>query len=275
MSKNWSFKDKVIIITGGAGGIGKAIGKRFASAKANVVLLDMDRDNLEACVSEFAKNGYSITTVLCDVTNESECKFAIDDVIKLHGGIDVLINNAGITHRSLFIDTDVSVFKKVMDVNFFGSLYCTKAAIHSLIERNGLIVANESIAGIAPLLARSGYSASKHAMHGLFTSIRAEVRSKGVRVMIVCPGFIQTPMQTKALGKDGNILTSPRSDMGKPDTPENTAENIYQGAVKGKNLIIITPVGKLAYWISRIAPVIYEKLMTRQFKSELTSEEKL
>ncbi len=271
MSKNWFFKDKVVIVTGGASGIGKAIGRRFAGAGASVVLLDMDQEALEMTTSEFQDSGYTIMTVTCDVTSEKECRNAIDTIISRLGGVDVLVNNAGITQRSLFIDTDISVFRRVMDVNFYGSLYCTKAAINSLIERKGLIISNESIAGIAPLLGRTGYSASKHAMHGLFTSLRAELRSKGVHVMIVCPGFIETNMQTRALGKDGRVLDTPRSDLGKPDTPENAAERIFQGAVKRKALVVLTSVGKIGYWISRFAPVMYEKMMTNRFQSEFTT----
>ena len=157
-----------------------------------------------------------------------------------------------------------------MDVNFFGSLYCTKAAIDSLIQRRGMIIVNESVAGLTPLLGRTGYSASKHALHGLFTSLRCELREKGVHVLIVCPGFIKTNLQTRALGADGKVTDRPQSRVGKQSTPEQAAAAIYRAAVMKKHLLILTLMGKVGYWISRFAPVRYEKMMTRKFSDELS-----
>ena len=111
----------------------------------------------------------------CDVSEESQCRRAIDQVLQKFGGIDVLVNNAGITQRSAFADTSADVFRRVMDVNFFGSLYCTRFALPSLIENQGQIAVIETVGGIAPVLGRSGYCASKHALHGLFTTMRAEL----------------------------------------------------------------------------------------------------
>ncbi len=157
-----------------------------------------------------------------------------------------------------------------MAINFFGSLYCTKAAIASVIQRKGLIIVNESVAGLAPLLGRTGYSASKHALNGLFTSLRTEIRETGAHVMIVCPGFVETNLQTRALGCDARVTTHPQSTVGRPDTPERVAEAIYQGALKRRHLLVLTPVGKISYWISRVAPIFYERIMARQLRSELT-----
>ena len=160
---------------------------------------------LAANWQNFLDQGYKIFTMECNVTKEKACQSVISQVLKKFGEIDILFNNAGITQRGLFEKTNTSVFKKVMDVNFYGALYCTKAALPSLIRTKGIIIVNESIAGVAPLLGRTGYSASKHALHGLFTSLRCELRYKGVHVMIVCPGFIRTNIQTRALGGDGKI----------------------------------------------------------------------
>ena len=156
-----------------------------------------------------------------------------------------------------------------MDVNFFGSLYCTKAALPNLIQTKGLIIVNESIAGVAPLLARTGYSASKHALHGLFTSLRCELRHKGVHVMIVCPGFIRTNLQTRALCGNGKIATHAQTRVGKEDTPENVAKQIVKGILNKKSILVLTFMGKLGYLVSRLSPLLYEYIMTRQFKKEL------
>ncbi len=200
-------QNKVAVVTGGASGIGLATCWELASRGARIAMFDMDGKALETCRKDFSSKGHDILVLECDVTNQKICESAISEVLSRFSKIDILFNNAGITQRSLFENTDISVFKKVMDVNFFGSLYCTKAAMPSLIESKGMILVNESIAGVAPLLGRTGYSASKHALHGMFTSLRCELRTKGVHVLIVCPGFIKTNLQTRALASQ---RTAPR-----------------------------------------------------------------
>ena len=143
------------------------------------------------------------------------------------------------------------------------------STLESLIKAKGIIIVNESIAGVAPLLGRTGYSASKHALHGLFTSLRCELRHKGVHVMIVCPGFIRTNLQTRALGGDGNIATHEQTKIGKEDTPENVAKQIVNGIIKRKSILVLTFMGKIGYLVSRFSPLLYEHLMTRKFKKEL------
>ena len=263
------FKEKVVVVTGAASGIGLAVCRRFSTDGARIGMLDMDPQVLHEAQQALAAKGVDCLSVTCDVSQRGDCEAAIGQIIDRYGGIDVLFNNAGITQRGSFVDTDISVFEKVMAVNFFGSLYCTKAAIQSLIQRRGLIIVNESIAGFGPLLGRTGYSASKHALHGLFTSLRTEIRKTGAHVMIVCPGFVKTNLQTRALGCDGGITTHPQSRVGGQATPENVAEAIYKGALKRKHLLVLTPVGKISYWISRIFPILYERMMARKLKSEL------
>jgi len=159
-----------------------------------------------------------------------------------------------------------------MDVNFFGALYCTQAAIKSLIERRGVIVVTSSHAGYAPLFGRTAYSASKHALHGLFESLRTEVKSLGVHVMILCPGFTRTNLQDRALDGDGSINMRPRSQVGVEDSPENVARAVLQGVIKRKRMLVLTPTGKMTYWVSRLAPGIYENIMAAKLKQELIRE---
>ncbi|MCG8687969.1 MAG: SDR family oxidoreductase [Desulfobacterales bacterium] len=263
------FNGKTVLITGGASGIGLATALEFANAGANIVMADMDGEALLKRQKEFDGKSYPLLTMECDVTDESACINVVEAAVKRFGSIDLLFNNAGITQRSLFENTKVDVVRKVMDVNFFGSVYMTKAALPHLIESCGCIVVNESIAGVAPLLARCGYAASKHAMHGFFTSLRCELAHKGVHVMIICPGFIKTNLQTRALGGDGKLATHEQTRIGRQQTPEYVAEQIRKGVESSKNMLVFTFFGKLGYLISRVWPKLYEQLMTRQFKTEL------
>lgn len=263
------FKNKVVVVTGAASGIGAAVCDRFAREGACIRLLDMDEAGAKAAAERLTADGIDARGYRCDVTSEDECTNVIAQIIEQSGGIDVLVNNAGITQRSAFVDTAVSVYRKVMDVNFFGSVYCTKAAIGSLMERRGVIIVLESLAGVAPLLGRTGYCASKHALHGFFTTLRSEIRDSGVHIMIVCPGFVQTNLQTRALGGDGQVTAHPQSVVGKPTSASRVADDIYNGALKRKQLLVITPIGKLSYWINRLTPRLYERIMARQVKAEL------
>lgn len=260
---------RVIAVTGGASGIGLAVCRRFGREGARVALIDMNGEEASLQVKALEESGIEAKAFPCDVSREEESLRTIQAVIDAYGGIDILVNNAGLTQRSAFVDTQTAVYKKVMDVNFFGALYCTKAAIKSLIERRGVIVVTSSHAGYAPLLGRTAYSASKHALHGLFESLRTEVKDLGVHVMMLCPGFTRTNLQERALDGDGSITRHPRSKVGAEDTPEHVAEAVFQGVIKRKRLLVLTPTGKMTYWLSRLAPGLYEKIMSDQLKREL------
>ena len=262
-------RNKVALITGAASGIGAAISKALGAKGAKLGLLDIDESALKVAAADRVAAGMDAIGICCDVAREAECKAAVNKIVAHYGAIDILVNNAGITQRSAFVETQIDVYRRVMDVNFFGSLHCTKHAIGSLIERRGSIVIIESVAGVAPLVGRTGYCASKHALHGLFTSLRAELIGSSVHIMIVCPGFVRTNLQRRALDGDGRITTHPQSIVGQQDTPERVAEAVCKGIQKKKHLVVLSPVGRLTYWMSRLAPNLYERLMARRLQSEL------
>jgi NAD(P)-dependent dehydrogenase (short-subunit alcohol dehydrogenase family) len=263
------FDGKVIAVTGAASGIGLAISERFGRAGARVALIDMDEEGVRCQEKALRTTGVEATAFPCDISREEDCRLTIQSVIALYGGIDILVNNAGITQRSAFILTDTAVYHKVMAINFFGALYCTREAINSLIARKGTIVVTSSHAGYAPLLGRTGYSASKHALHGLFESLRTEVKEQGVHIMMLCPGFTKTNLQDRALDGNGEVTRHPQSKVGKEDTPEHVAEKVFQGVIKRKRMVVLTPVGKMIYWLFRLAPGLYETVMANQLKQEL------
>ena len=263
------FSGKVVVVTGGASGIGAAICERFGREGARIGILDRDKKKLADIEKRFSALGIEVLGLCCDITDEKSCAKSIAAVLKRFGGIDVLCNNAGVTQRSAFRKTSIEVYRRVMDINFFGALYCTKAALESLIERKGTIVVTSSVAGIAPLLGRTAYSASKHALHGLFESLRTEIKDLGVHVMMLCPGFTKTDLQKSALDADGSVTTHPQSLVGKSATPESVADSVYKGVRKRKRILVLTAVGRLSYFIMKIFPAFYERQMARSLRSEL------
>jgi NAD(P)-dependent dehydrogenase (short-subunit alcohol dehydrogenase family) len=256
--------ETVVAITGAASGIGRALARRYASSGARLGLLDLDVTGLDALAAELAEGGADVHAVACDVTRWEDCESAIDSIIDAFGGVDVLINNAGITHVSPFADTDVSVVRRVMEVNFFGAFYCTRAALASLVARRGLVIVLSSVAGFSPLAGRCAYSASKHALHGLFETLRSEQRTSGLAVMMVCPGFTRTGIQAAALGGDGRALRAPRGVYGRQADPDEVAEAIVRAARRRRRLLVLSPVGKLSYAISRVWPSLFERMMSRR-----------
>ncbi len=264
-----NFKNKTVAITGATGGMGRALCRRFGQAGSKIALFDLRREALETFARELNTAGIQTLALPCDVTDEPACRAAMQKIVESFGGIDVLINNAGITHRSAFEKTQVEVFRQVMEVNFFGALHCTQAALPALVESRGMIIVMSSIAGFSPLFGRSGYSASKHALHGLFESLRTELSDKGVRVMMVCPGFTATSIEKNALDGDGRPTTHPRSTTGKIATPEEVAEAIYRAVLKNKRLLVLSTVGKLAHFVSKFFPAYYERAMVKRLRQEL------
>ena len=263
------FREKVVAITGGAGGMGRALGQRFGGDGAHIVLLDRDPEALAGAAEMLEARGIAVLSITCDVTEEAAAPKAMAAIRERFGRLDVLIHCAGLTHVSPFRETDLEVYRRVMEVNFFATVACTKAALPMLIENQGQIVVLSSIAGFAPLLARTGYCASKYALHGFFETLRAELKEDGVGVLLVCPSFVATDFAKSGLAGDGTTLSFERSTTGKPLTPHEVASAIHRAARKHKPLLVIPSKAKLAYWVSRILPGVYERVMIRRFHIEL------
>ena len=257
-----------VLITGAAGGIGRAMAKRWYQRHgAQLVLLDFEPDSLAEAEAELTALGADVLAVESDVTSAEQVQAAVDAAVDRFGGIDVVVANAGTVHRSRFSETDLDVYRKVMDVNFFGSLYTAKAALPALKKSKGVIVVTSSIAGVAPLYGRTGYAASKHALHGLFESARTELAEEGVRVMIVCPTFTRSPFEQRAMGADGEKAGTKRSMTGKIAEPEDVADAVIDGVAAGKKLLVLSATGKLAYYLSRLAPGYYARAMVERLKN--------
>jgi len=187
-----------------------------------------------------------------------------DKFLATNRPLHILINNAGISMRALFKDLDVEVIQKVMGINFSGTLYCTKLAVDSIIERKGTIVGVSSIAGYRGLPGRSGYSASKFAMHGFLEALRTELLDSGVNVMWVCPGFTSSNIRNAALNKKGQSQGESPMDEGKMMTSEECAIHILKAIEKRKRTIVLTFTGKRTVFLNKFLPSLTDKL-TRKF----------
>lgn len=256
----------VVVITGGAGAIGKALARRWSIDGARIALLDFEPEPLALATGELQASGADVLPLIADVTDFDACLRAMNAVVAHFGRINILVNNAGAVHRSAFVDTDISVYRRIMEVNLFGSLHCAKAALPYLRENGGLIVVTSSIAGVAPLYGRTGYAASKHALHGLFESARCELADDGVGVLMVCPNFTRSGFEQRALGADGKPAGTRRSMVGRAAEPEQVADAIVKAAQQGKNLLVLTGLGKISYYLSRLAPGFYSRGMVRRLK---------
>jgi NAD(P)-dependent dehydrogenase (short-subunit alcohol dehydrogenase family) len=267
-----SFAGRTVLVTGAASGLGRAIALRFAQAGARIAALDKDAAGVEGLRVEVENQGGQCHALTCDITDAAACAQAVAAAVHRFGSLDVLVNNAGMSQRSGFAVTDLAVIRRVMDVNFYGAVHCTKAALPHLLAAKGLLVAVSSVAGYTPLIARTGYAASKHAMHGFFESLRTEVASAGVDVMMVCPSFIATRIDRNALGGDGQPVRHAQVTTGNPLSPDVVAGRIFAGAERGRRLLLVGRTAWQAWWVSRLAPRLYEKLMARRLKGELESD---
>ena len=263
------FSGRTVVVSGAGGGLGRALCLAFGSSGARIAALDRDESGLAETAAELNAAGISCVTCICDVTREEDCVNAMAEAKRAFGGIDVLVNNAGITHRSAFARTEPAVIKRVMEVNFFGALHCTRAALDDLVARRGMLIAISSVAGFAPLIARTGYAASKHALHGFFDSLRTEIEPLGVKVLLVCPSFIQTGIERHALAGDGGLAQHPQVIVGTRTTAETMAGRILDAARRERRLLLPDGVSRASWWVSRLLPRIYVWLMVRKVGKEM------
>ncbi|MCF8151780.1 MAG: SDR family oxidoreductase [Burkholderiaceae bacterium] len=259
---------KVVLITGAAGGLGAALCQRYAAAGAHIAAMDRDTTRLDVLVADLLGKGANALALPGDITDPAACQAAVESILANFGALDGLINNAGISHRSLLADTEPDVIRRVMEVNFFGATNLTQAALPHIAARQGFIVAISSVAGFAPLTGRTGYAASKHALHGFFDSLRSEVEGAGVGVTLVCPSFIRTGIGAAATDGSGAPASSPRITSGGESTPEEIAAKIFDAVRAGRQLLLPDATSRKAWWLSRLAPGLYARIMKQRVGEE-------
>ena len=264
-------KDKVVIITGGSSGIGKALAARFGQKGSRILITGRKKEELDATVTELANQGVQILGVQADVALRADNGRMVDEAIKNFGKIHVLINNAGISMRALFKDVDLEVIKKVMDINFFGAVYATHSCLPHLIKSHGSIVGISSIAGYRGLPGRTGYSSSKFALNGFLEALRTELIHTGVHVLTACPGFTASNIRKRSLLKDGTAQgNSPREEGGMM-TAEECAKHIYNATVRRRKTLVLTRQGKLTVFLNKWAPGVMDRFVYNTMAKEENS----
>lgn len=266
MKSNY-FKDKVIIVTGASSGIGLAAVRLFAGKEANVVMAARSIDKLEQLKTEMP-DSEKVLCVKTDVSKEEDCKNLMEKTVEKFGRIDILVNNAGISMRAMFIDLDLDVVKRLMDVNFWGTIYCTKYALPYLLESRGSVVGVISTAGYLGLPGRTGYSASKFAIRGFLNTLRVEHRYDDLHVMVFAPGFTASNIRNVALLADGSPQgMTPRNEE-KMMTAERVAQRLAYGLKCRKNEMLLTPVGKITKLFTFALPKFVEWMEYKMMANE-------
>lgn len=259
---------KKVWITGASSGIGEHLAYEYSRLGHFVILSSRNEDKLKEVQSQLAKPDLSMIEVM-DVARHDDIPAHYKNITKLHGPLDILINNAGISQRGAVLETDLSVDKRIFDINFFGNIALTKAVLPDMIARkSGNIVVISSLAGKMSTGYRSAYAASKHALHGWYDALRAEVSDLGVGVNMICPGYIRTNISLNAVNEKGEKhgLMDPNQDKGlSPDVCARTIINAVE-----KNRIETYIGGKEVYYLNirKFFPNLYHKIIRKKAREK-------
>jgi short-subunit dehydrogenase len=263
--KNQKFLENVIIITGASSGIGQHLALRFAEQGAWLALAARNVEHLEEVSKICQQLGGKVIVIPTDVAEKSQCQNLIEHTVEKYGRIDTLINNAGFGIASRFDElNELSLFEKVIQVNFFGSVYCTHYALPYLKKAHGRLVAISSIRGKLPSATADGYGASKHAMAEFFASLRNELADSGVSVTIIYPNWVSTGITSRAIKADGMptgiISIHEKGAM----SAETCAKIIVKAVAKRKRDVVLSFEGKLGLWLRLIAPKMVDQILIKK-----------
>ena len=264
-------KGKVVIITGGSGGIGQACAEYFAARGSRVLICGRNEKRLYETSERIRGNGGLAFSFVCDVAVEEQCRELVSYCLHEIGPPDILINNAGISMRALFVETDLAVLHTLMDINFWGTVYVTKHSLPHLLKQKGSVIGISSIAGKKGLPGRTGYSASKFALEGFLEALRIENLKTGLHVLTACPGFTSTGIRSAALGADGKPQGDSPRDEAVMMTADQVARSIYQAVLKRRNHLVLTSKGKLTVLLNKFFPSIVDKLVYNHMADEADS----
>lgn len=253
------FTDKVIIVTGASSGIGLASARLFGREGAKVVMAARSLDRLESLAAGVAPED-KVLCVKCDVSREDDCRVLVEKTVERFGHIDILVNNAGISMRAMFRDLDLKVIHSLMDVNFWGTVNCTKYALPWLLKSRGSVVGVISIAGYSALPARTGYSASKYAVRGFLDTLRIEHLKDGLNVLVFAPGYTSSNVRNAALTADGTPQGETPLEEGKLMSAEEVALKLAKALRRRRSEVILTALGKVTVLAHRLFPRLTDRL---------------
>lgn len=258
------FNNKVVWITGASSGIGRALAVEFSKRGAKCILSARSKSGLEE-TNRFADNAEQNVILPLDVTNEEQVESAVKQIIDI-GGIDILINNAGVSQRSTVENTEMCVYRSLMEVNYFGVVKLTKTVLPYMVSKGqGSIVTISSIAGKVGPPYRAGYAASKHALHGFFDSLRAETSHKGIHTLVICPGYINTPIAHNALAGDGQKYNKRDAENANGLDAADLAKRILKAIEKKKTEVYFGKFEVNAVRLKRFLPGILTQMLSKKF----------
>jgi NAD(P)-dependent dehydrogenase (short-subunit alcohol dehydrogenase family) len=261
------YEGQVIVVTGASQGIGRALCLELAPQKPRLVLAARDATALEATASECRGLGAEALVVPTDVTDVEACRRLIERTVETFGGLDVLVNNAGIGLVARLDEVeDLAVYERLMRVNYLGSVYPTRFALPHLEKSRGQIVAVSSLAGLTGVPMRTGYAATKHAQIGFFDSLRVEMREKGVAVTVIAPYFVQSEIRHRALAGDGQPLPVSPVQESKVMTAGECARQIVRAMERRQRMLVMTLKGRLGRWVKLAAPALVDRLAERSVR---------
>lgn len=255
---------KVVWITGASSGLGEAMAYEF-NKKGNRLILSARRsEELQRVKENCHEHEENVRILPLDLTDSDSFKKKAGEARELFGSIDMLINNGGISQRAYAVDSTMGTIRKLMEVNFFGTVALTKAVLPGMIEqKSGHIVVISSVMGKIGTKYRSSYAASKHALHGWFDCLRQEVLEHNIEVTLVCPGFVKTNVSKNALTADGTPLNEMGDAHRKAMEPKEFAEKLFPKLARGKDEIYIGGTEILTIYIKRLMPSLLNKILQR------------
>ncbi|MCP9493609.1 MAG: SDR family oxidoreductase [Pyrinomonadaceae bacterium MAG19_C2-C3] len=254
------FKDKIVWVTGASSGIGEALVYAFHREGARVILSARRADELARVRANCEDDGHLILPL--DLTDFDGLPEKVEQVLECFGRVDILVHNGGVSQRALAKDTKFEVDQALININYLGAVRLTKAVLPSMLERrNGHFVVITSIVGHVGTPLRSAYAASKHALHGFFNSLRAEVWRENVKVTIVCPGYIHTEVSINALTGDGSKLNKMDGNQAHGMSAEACAARILDAVAREKEEVLVGGKEKVGVYLKRFLPSLLSKLV--------------
>ena len=257
-----SFSTSVIWITGASSGIGEAVALALAKQGARLILSARRADELQRVAKLTGLSEADILVLPMDMTDTASLSAHVETVQQRFGRIDYVFQNAGITQRGTVADTDLSVYHRLMEVNFFGVVALTKAVLPLMLAQgSGHFVVTSSVAGKLGTKQRSGYCASKHALHGFFDALRAETADAGLHVTLVCPGYIQTPISLHALGPEGQVHGKMDENQQKGMAPDEFVRQLLRAVSQQKEEVYIGGPETYGIYLKRFLPGLLSRIL--------------